>query len=154
MCRHVRSPSATPEPVHRPTVIRIGSKDSLNSPRREPGAAATDNRRHSLASTSSSDSSEGRGLEGATSPQIIGDHGTLRRPSPIIPSIRRYTQSGFPAPRSLQRIADEEMTGAWVRKHSAPQTFPRSGNLGMTKTSSDGRILDKREQDEFNRINK
>lgn len=85
------------------------------------------------------------------------DGGSLRRPSPIIPSIRRATHSGMvPLPhRSLQRIADEEIvTSAWQRKISAPQTFPRSG-LGMAKTCSDGYILDRKDdEDEFTILNK
>lgn len=147
-----RSPSDTPEPVHRPTVIRIGSRDSLSSPRRDSPHNDT-SRRYSYTSTSSGDSCEGRSVEGAISPMMEGG---LRRPSPIIPSIRRSTHAGFgPIPhRSLQRITDEDIiSSAWQRKTSSPQTFPRSG-LGMAKTCSAGYILEKREQDEFSMINK
>lgn len=148
----LRSPSVTPEPVHRPTVIRIGSKDSLNSPKRD--VTADSSRRLSYGSTSSSEG-EGRGLEGTMSPVVDGK---VRKPSPIIPSIRRATHAGgfgtLPH-RSLQRIADEEMgVGHGRRSLDIPHnTFPRSG-LGMAKTCSAGHILDKREQDEFNMINK
>ncbi|XP_019850204.1 PREDICTED: utrophin-like isoform X2 [Amphimedon queenslandica] len=149
---HGRSPSVTPEPVHRPTVIRIGSKDSLSSPRRDHQTNST--RRLSYESTSSSEG-DGHGLEGASSPVIDGG---LRKPSPIIPSIRRATHAGGFATlphRSLQRIADEELGTSHGRRSLDinTHTFPRSG-LGMAKTCSAGHILDKREQDEFNMINK
>ena len=84
--------------------------------------------------------------------------GGLRKPSPIIPSIRRATHAGgfttLPH-RSLQRIADEELGTSYGRRSldMNTNTFPRSG-LGMAKTCSAGHILDKREQDEFNMINK
>lgn len=146
--RQIRSPSSTPEPGHRPAVIRIGgSRDSLNnSPKREATS------RHSVASISSAESYEGRIVvtdNGSHGASPLPSSLEKRRPSPIIPSLtatRRATHSeGFmPAPhRSLQRIADEE--GAWGRR-----TFPR----GMTKTSSDGRILNNKEEEEFNKLNK
>ena len=67
---------------------------------------------------------------------------------PVIPSLRRNTpDSGYVVHRSLQRIAKE--SGTPLRKSSTP-TYPRPlSSIPVTKTSSDGRLLD----DEFTKLN-
>ncbi len=162
----MRSPSITPEPSHRPTELRIGSRTSLpnyGSPMRSsvPDFMPNMHRRLSYCSTTSSESNDGQSFEGSISPmgilQGIGEVGT-RKQTPILSSLKR-TRPNHVLHHSLTKISTRGDIGSPVRKsltptHSHSHRRNTAPNKVLSKTASAGMLLDSNQQDEFTELNR
>lgn len=161
---HIRSPSSTPEPSQRPHELRIGSRNSLINTSSPCAVRPMDHsttttpgmHRLSFCSTTSSDSNDGRSFEGSISPMgvlspAIGEVG-IRKQAPIISSLKK-AGAGSSLHHSLQKLSH----GSPVRKQPLTPTHSVSSRRytvpekGLSKTASEGMLLD---QDEFTDLNR
>lgn len=132
------SPESTPEhSIHTPTIIRIGSSDSLGRDSAH---------RHSMSSLGSVESHGSSQIERSHSPNI-GETGA-RKPTPIIPSIRQRSSSSVTRLTS-PRISDLKKTKTLPRLHAGDNLR----HIVLHKVSSDSCMMKKSMNNEFEDIN-